>query len=199
VEALRKWDRRFGADSIPTSLGVYWVRALVADAGPAAHKARVYSYEYIASSISAQARLSALAAATAKLEADFGTWQMPWGEINRFQRLTGNVEQVYDDKKPSLPVPFTSSDLGALAAYGMNGPQTTKRNYGDRGNSFVAVVEFGPKVKAKTSLAGGNSGNPASPHFLDQARSYTEGKFKDVNFYKADVEAHLERRYHPGQ
>jgi acyl-homoserine-lactone acylase len=80
----------------------------------------------------------------------------------------------------------------------MSAKQTTKRIYGDRGNSFVAVVEFGPKVKAKSILAGGNSNNPASPHFADQAEMYSKGQFKDVLFYKQDIEQHLEKRYHPG-
>lgn len=199
VNALRNWDRRSGVDSVPTALGVYWVREMVAAAGPQARAARKYSYDYITSSLTPAARLDALARASARLEADFGSWQTPWGQINRFQRPSGDVELKYDDAAPSLPVPFTSSDLGSLAAFGVTSGPGNKRLYGEKGNSFVAVVEFGPKLKARTSLAGGNSGNPASPHFMDQAADYANGKFKDVWFYKADIEAHLERRYHPGK
>jgi acyl-homoserine-lactone acylase len=81
----------------------------------------------------------------------------------------------------------------------MSAPQTTKRIYGDRGNSFVAVVEFGPKVKAKSILAGGESADPASKHFMDQAEMYSRGEFKDVLFYRGDIEANLERKYRPGE
>jgi acyl-homoserine-lactone acylase len=87
-----------------------------------------------------------------------------------------------------------------LPAYGVSGPaQTTKRIYGNRGNSFVAVVEFGPRVQAKTLLAGGVSGDPASPHFNDQATRYAAGQFKDAWFYRADIEKNAKRTYHPGQ
>ena len=81
----------------------------------------------------------------------------------------------------------------------MSAPQTTKRIYGDRGNSFVAVVEFGPRVRAKSILAGGNNNKPGSPHFADQAEMYSRGQFKDVLFYKEDIARNLERQYHPGQ
>jgi acyl-homoserine-lactone acylase len=132
------------------------------------------------------------------LRADFGSWKTPWGEINRFQRLSGAVDQHYDDTRPSLPVGFTSANWGSLASFGMTAQQTTRRIYGDRGNSFVAAVEFGPHVRAKSILAGGESGDPASPHFTDQAAMYSRGEFKDVLYAKADIEKHLERKYHPG-
>jgi len=137
--------------------------------------------------------------ASNKLASDFGSWKTPWGEINRFQRLTGDVVQAYDDSKPSIPVPYASGNWGSLAAFGMSSQQRTKRIYGERGNSFVAAVEFGPRIKAKSILAGGESGDPASPHFNDQAEMYARGEFKDVLFYKDDIEKNLERKYHPGE
>ena len=87
---------------------------------------------------------------------------------------------------------------GALAAFGARQYPDTKRIYGSRGNSFVAVVEFGDKVKAKSMLAGGQSGDPKSPHFSDQAQRYVDGKFKDVAYYKEDVLKRAVRSYHPG-
>jgi acyl-homoserine-lactone acylase len=199
VSALRGWDLRYGVDSVPTALAVYWGQAMVANASAAAKASEVPVIDYIRDRITPQERLQALVRATAKLEADFGTWQTPWGEINRFQRASGDVKQQYDDARASVPVPFTSAVWGSLASFGMSAPQKTKRIYGDRGNSFVAVVEFGPRVRAKSILAGGNNSNPASPHFADQADMYSRGQFKDVLFYKEDIERQLERKYHPGQ
>ena len=199
VAALRGWDLRWSAASVPTALAVYWGQEMVRAASAAARKAEVPVVDYITVAITPKERLQALARASAKLEADFGTWQTPWGEINRFQRASGDVHQQYDDTKPSIPVPFTSAVWGSLASFGMAAPQKTKRIYGDRGNSFVAVVEFGPKLRAKSILAGGNSANPASPHFADQAEMYARREFKDVLFYKADIEKQLERKYHPGE
>jgi acyl-homoserine-lactone acylase len=152
----------------------------------------------MATGTTARERLEALARASAKLERDFGSWETPWGVINRFQRLTGDVVQPFDDSKPSLPVAFPSATWGSLAAYGMTTPANTKKIYGDRGNSFVAVVEFGKRLKAKSILAGGESGDPKSPHFYDQAEMYSKGQFKDVLFYRDDVEKQAERTYHPG-
>ena len=132
------------------------------------------------------------------MQRDFGKWQTPWGDINRFQRLTGDIVQPFDDAKPSIPVPFTSSTWGSLAAFGMTTPANVKKIYGDRGNSFMAVVEFGPRIKAKSLLAGGVSGDPKSKHFADQALMYSKSQYKEVLFYREDVEKHAERTYHPG-
>jgi acyl-homoserine-lactone acylase len=199
IAALRGWDLRYSVTSIPTSVAIYWGQQMVAASSAAARAREVPVADYIRDSLTAQERLQALVRATAKLEADFGTWQTPWGEINRFQRVSGDVKQQYDDAKPSLPVAFPSAVWGSLASFGMSAPQKTRRIYGDRGNSFVAAVEFGPKIRAKSILAGGNSSNPASPHFADQALMYSRGEFKDVLFYKEDIERNLERKYHPGQ
>jgi acyl-homoserine lactone acylase PvdQ len=134
-----------------------------------------------------------------RLEMDFDRWNIPWGEVNRFQRLDGAIEQRFDDAAPSWPVGMASGRWGALAAYGARRGENTRRIYGYRGNSFVAVVEFGDRVRAKSLLAGGQSGDPDSPHFLDQAQRYIHRQFKDVAFYLADVEARASRRYHPGE
>jgi acyl-homoserine-lactone acylase len=198
IAALRGWDMRYSLESVPTSLAVYWVQDLYTANQAAAKAKEVQVLDYLQAAITPQQRLQALEHATAKLTADFGKWQTPWGEINRFQRLTGDIVQPFDDSKPSLPVPFASANWGSLAAYGMTSKQTTRRIYGERGNSFVAAVEFGPRIKARSVLAGGESGDPASAHFYDQAAMYARGEFKDVLFYKADVEKNLERKYHPG-
>lgn len=199
VAALRAWNLRFAADSVPTSLAVYWGQEMVAAAAPKARAAGLPSVDYITTRLSPQERLDALARASDKLTKDFGTWQTPWGEINRFQRISGDIDQQYDDSKPSWPVAFTSAHWGSLASFGMVAKQKTRRIYGDRGNSFVAAVEFGPRVRAKSILAGGQSGNPASKHFADQAEMYARGEFKDVLFYQEDIRKALERQYHPGQ
>jgi acyl-homoserine-lactone acylase len=199
VALLRAWDLRFSTASVPTSLAVYWGQDMVAQASSRAKAAHVPVIDFVQTALTPRERLDALVRASDKLRADFGSWKTPWGEINRFQRLSGAVDQQYDDSKPSLPVGFTSANWGSLASFGMTAKQTTKRIYGDRGNSFVAAVEFGPRVRAKSILAGGESGDPKSPHFADQAAMYSRGEFKDVLYYKEDIEKQLERKYHPGE
>lgn len=121
------------------------------------------------------------------------------GEINRFQRVTNEIQGIFFDELPSLPIGYNSSLWGSLAAYGSRSYPNTKKWYGNVGNSFVAVVEFGDKVKAKSLLAGGQSGNPFSPHFVDQSEIYAEGQFKDVHYYREDVEKYARRAYKPGE
>lgn len=199
VHVLKRWDMRYALNSVPTSLGVFWLEDLKKMFEPAAKALEMPLPVFIETRLAPQELVFAMARASAKLEADFGTWQTQWGEINRYQRLTGDIVQPFDDSKPSIPVPFVSGNWGALAAYGMTSPQKTKRIYGERGNSFVAAVEFGKRVRAKSILAGGQSGDPASPHFNDQAEMYARGEFKDVLFYPEDIDKHVERRYHPGE
>src|SRR5205823_326257 len=199
LAVLRAWDYRWSAGSVATSLAVYWGDALSALTQGDAHAAGMTGYDYMATRTTAQQRLGALAAAVERLTRDFGTWKTPWGEINRFQRLTGDIVQPFSDSGPSIPVPFTSARWGSLASFGARTYPGTKRMYGTSGNSFVAVVEFGDSVRAIAVTAGGESGDPKSAHFGDQATRYATGDLREVYFYRPDVEQHVERQYHPGK
>jgi acyl-homoserine-lactone acylase len=197
IKLIRTWDLRWGVSSVPTSLAVFWgeeVRRQVADE---AKKSGLSVEEYVASSATAQELLQSLSTVSDKLAADFGTWKTPWGDINRFQRLTGEIIQPFNDAEPSIPVGFTSSLWGSLASFGARAYPGTKKWYGSSGNSFVAVVEFGEKVHAKAVTAGGESGDPASRHFNDQAQRYSTGNLRDVYFYRSELQGHVEREYHP--
>ena len=144
-------------------------------------------------------RLKIFSETIQKLNEDFGTWNIAWGEVNRFQRLSGDIDLRFDDDEPSIPIGLASGRWGALASYGSRAREGTKKLYGSSGNSFVAVVEFGDRVRAKSLLAGGQSGNPDSPHFDDQAQRYADVQFKDVAYYRKDVEKRAERTYRPGE
>jgi acyl-homoserine-lactone acylase len=172
IAALRSWNLRYALDSVPTSLAIFWMQELSSSHAASARTLEMPLLDYVEQRLTPAQRLAALEQASAKLTADFGQWQTPWGEINRFQRLSDDLVQQFDDNQPSLPVPFASANWGSLAAYGMTSKSKTRRIYGERGNSFVAVVEFGPQIRARSVLAGGQSGNPASPHFNDQAGMY---------------------------
>lgn len=198
IRLLRGWDYRWGYNSAETSLAVFWGEDLWQAIAPAARTADVSPYVYMLTRVTDAQRLAALRSAIARLTANFGSWRVAWGDINRYQRNDGAIEQRFDDAKPSLPVPFTSSQWGALAAFGARAYPGTRRYYGTRGNSFVAAVEFGPRVRAVAVSTGGESGDPASPHFADQAQIYAEGKLRPVYFYPEDRQGHVEKRYRPG-
>jgi acyl-homoserine-lactone acylase len=199
IAALRGWDQRWSETSVPTSLAVYWGDELWRRVSAQAESEDMSVYDYMARRSTADQRIDALAAASDRLARDFGRWNVAWGEINRFQRLTGDIVQPFDDTKPSIPVGFTSSRWGSLASFGARTWPGTRKLYGTSGNSFVAVVEFGDSVRAKAVSAGGESGHPASPHFADQALRYTKGQLRDVYFYPNQLRGHVERQYHPGQ
>jgi acyl-homoserine-lactone acylase len=184
IALLRAWDFRWGVESVPTALAVYWGEEL-------GRRGR--------GEPTPQQRLEALTAASDRLAADFGSWRTPWGEINRFQRLTGDIVQPFNDARPSISVGFTSSRWGSLASFGARTYPGTRRMYGTSGNSFVAVVEFGKDgVRARAVSAGGESGDPTSKHFNDQAERYATGNLRDVYFYPEQLKGHTERTYHPG-
>jgi acyl-homoserine-lactone acylase len=198
LAALRTWDFRWSAASVPTSVAVYWGLALWPAALAEAKRAKTPIWDALGT-MSADDKLAALDRAVAKLTADFGTWQTPWGEINRFQRRTADLVQQFDDAAPSIPVPFTSAQWGSLASFGAKAYPGTKKLYGTSGNSFVAVVELGPQVRARAITAGGESGHPDSPHFNDEAVRYAAGDLRDVYLTEADLAGHTKRTYHPGQ
>ena len=198
MEVLREWDFRWGVGSVPTSLAVYWGEALLDAVGDDARAAGMGSTEYAETRATPQQHVSALGTAVQRLAEDFGHWRTPWGEINRFQRLTGAIQQPFNDDGPSTAVGFTSSRWGSLASFGARTYPGTVRRYGTSGNSFVAVVEFGDSVRAVAVTAGGESGDPDSPHFDDQTQLYADGALRPVHFYPDDIAEHAERTYRPG-
>jgi acyl-homoserine lactone acylase PvdQ len=205
IGLLRTWDLRWGVNSVPTSLAIFWgdeARRSGAPSGPGGRRGggggRGAPVDDPLRDVPAERLLQALAAASDKLTADFGSWRTPWGDINRFQRLTGDIVQPFSDSGPSIPVGFPYSQWGSLASFAARAYPGTKKWYGTSGNSFVAVVEFGEKVRAMAVTAGGESGHPPSPHFNDEAKRYATGDLREVYYYREQLKGHTEREYHPG-
>jgi acyl-homoserine-lactone acylase len=198
IAQLRPWDYRWSTSSVPTTLAVYWGDELGRRVHADAEAEDISIYEYMAKKTSAHEKLDALAVASDSLAKNFGTWKTPWGGVNRFQRLTDDIDHRFNDAGPSIPVGFTSSRWGSLASFGTSTTSKTKKLYGTSGNSFVAVVEFGDSVRARAVTAGGESGDTASKHFDDQALRYSTGDLREVYFYPSQLVGHTERTYHPG-
>ena len=186
IATLRPWDYHWSVTSIPTSLAVFFGEEIGRRGADALTQPPAR-------------QLQALATAVDKLTTDFGTWKTPWGDINRFQRFNDDIASRFDDTKPSIPVGFTSSRWGSLASFGARAYTNTKKWYGTSGNSFVAVVEFGDRIRARAVTAGGENGDPASRHFNDEAERYATGNLREVYFYPEQLKGHTERTYHPGQ
>lgn len=200
ITIFKNWDYRSGENSVATTLAVMWGEKLLRKIYSVSNSDdQVEKTKQFANTASAGELVMPLLEVMKELETNFGNWQMPWGEINRFQRISNDLDNKFDDTQPSFPVGFVSSTWGTLPSYSSRTFTGTKKRYGVNGNSFIAAVEFGKKVKAKSLLAGGESGDPTSKHFFDQGEMYSKGKFKDVLFYKKDVKKNVERKYHPGE
>ena len=203
IALLKKWDYHVAEKSVATTLAVEWAQRLTA----AIRKVyvdedepdQVATTKEFAATAKANDLLLPFAKTINDLTQRYGSWMVEWGSINRYQRISNDANQVYNDAGASYPVQFASALWGMLPSYNSRYFEGTNKRYGVSGNSFICAVEFGKKVKAKSLLAGGNSGNPSSPHFTDQLLMYTQGKFKDVLFYKEDVLKHVERKYMPGE
>lgn len=196
---FKNWNYEVAENSIATTLAIEWGQRLQAQINRNIGTDIVEKTKAFAALAKPNTLLETLLVTIKDLQYRFGKWQLPWGELNRFQRITGAIENKFDDTKPSYPVGFASSAWGMLPSYNSRTFPSTQKRYGVHGNSFIAAVEFGKKIKAKSLLAGGESGDENSPHFFDQGLMYSKGQFKDVLFYKEDVLKHAEKTYHPGE
>jgi acyl-homoserine lactone acylase PvdQ len=203
ISLLKSWDYYAKENSVATTLAVEWAYKLdpiilkaYIDEG---ERDQVENTQIFAASATTQQLIPQLQEVIKDLKSKWGTWKVAWGEVNRFQRSGGEIDLKYDDNKPSLPIAFGPGSWGSLPSFKSSYQNGSKKRYGYNGNSFVCAVEFGSKIKAKSLLAGGNSGDPDSKHFDDQAEMYQKGQFKEVLFYKEDVLKHAEKKYHPGE
>lgn len=202
IGILKRWDYRVAENSIATTLAIEWGEKIlpkITNMGNSKDWGQVEKTAAFIAHAGPSDLLFQLSLVITELKKKFGKWDVPWGEINRLQRISSDIDPVFSDDQPSLPVPFVAAIWGMLPSYTTRYFPGTKKRYGVHGNSFICAVEFGKKVKARSLLAGGESGDPLSPHFSDQVEMYSKGQFKEVWFYIGDVMKHVERRYHPGE
>lgn len=204
IRILKNWDYRCGENSVATTLAVNWgeriLRAIYSTEVPEGEENdQVTKTKQFAAKASSKELLQPFLATIKYLNKAFGTWKTEWGKINRFQRISDNIQPTFNDDSTSIPVGFASSTWGMIPSYSSRSFPGTIKRYGVDGNSFICAVEFGKRIKAKSLLAGGESGDPKSKHFFDQGYMYSKGNFKNVLFYKNDVLKHAEKKYHPGE
>ena len=199
IRLLEGWDYRWSADSVAQTVAMFWGKSLLAMLQASPHEPTNRKYMRLGRDTPPDQKLKALSDALEWLRRDFGRWQVPWGEVNRFQRVSPAIDHPFSDSAASYAVPFADGNFGSLAAFRSEPKNGSKRWYGYHGNSFVAVVEFGPRVRARALSAGGESGDPNSPHFMDQAKLYASGALREVYFHPDQLKGHTERVYRPGE
>jgi acyl-homoserine-lactone acylase len=180
IAALKEWDQVARNDSVPTTLFVRMEARARANPG------------------APDASIAALEKVKAELEAAFGTWRVPWGDLNRLQRVhTSGTQEPFRDDRPSVPVPGAPTFTGTIFTFGTRESPGQKRMYGTVGDTYISVVEFGKKLQARSLLVFGESADPTSPHYFDQAELYSTQRFKPAWFSLSEIKRHLEKKYRP--
>jgi acyl-homoserine lactone acylase PvdQ len=200
IALLKAWDRNASDTSVAAALAIEWAYRMAQKASPSANPYDVTDAVRQMTSMVANTtdrdKLNLLAETLKDLWKRFGSWNTAWGEVNRYQRPYNGK---FDDDQPSWPVGLAAATWGCIPSFATRRFPNTVKRYGVSGNSFIACVEFGKKIKARSIITGGQSFDPASKHYTDQAERYINGNFKEVWFYKEDVLKHAERTYHPGE
>jgi len=196
LDHLLNWDCKSSIDSTETTLCVLWYEQLYG---------RGYPVETLKPELvgNAAGQLKALTQAAQILQAFYGDWKVKWGDVSRMQRHANYADAAvipFSDKLPSLPCAGVPGPLGVVFnTYYAPPTADRKKQYGVVGGSFIGVYEFGDKVQAATILQFGESSDPKSPHYMDQAELYSKRQFKPAWFEWSDVLAHAKQSYHPGE
>ncbi|MDA1266241.1 MAG: penicillin acylase family protein [Planctomycetota bacterium] len=184
LATLARWDRRLDLDAVAPTLFFLWLE-------------RVAGYSLTGEGLPIGVSTSNLLKVLDDLERRFRTWEVAWGELNRHQRP---IDGAHSDQRGSWPCLGAHPWGGTTFCFLSRRPPGCNKRYGYHGNSYVAAVELRPEgPRARTILDFGQSRDPASPHFEDQAPLYASGEMKPAPFTRAAVRAAATTSYHPGE
>jgi len=182
LSILRRWDGYARVDSVGPAIFKYWRLEY--------HKLRPAidaENEHLNIPRTAEDRRAALAAldrAVATLLDKFGSLEIPWGEVKRLRR----GEQSW----PLSGDAFSHLGMRTLRATEGWDPAADGRFYSQAGNSCTTLAFMKEPVTAYSITPYGQSDDPASPHYADQAPLFSAEQFKPMWFGRAALEGHIE-------
>lgn len=180
---LEKWDRAVNADSRGAVLFDTWYRAL-------ARRGPIYATRWSESAplstpkglANVPLAVQVLAEAAAQVVRTRGAMDVAWGDVYRL-RVGGK----------DLPANGGPGDLGIFRVVNYTEDKDGKMR-ATGGDSYVATIEFGPAVRARSLIGYGNASQPGSPHIGDQIALFAARQLKTVWLNRADVEKNLESK-----
>ncbi len=180
---LAAWDRSANAESRGAVLFEAWYRR-------AARAGSVFAVRWREAEPLATPRglanpgaaVQALVEAAGLVTKAYGAIDVPWGQVYRL-RVGGR----------DLPANGGPGDLGIFRVVNFT-EDADGRMRATGGDSYVATIEFGPAVRARSLVSYGNASQPGSPHIGDQIELFAKKQLKPVWLSRAEIELNLERR-----
>ena len=198
LDHLIHWDGNTDVDSTGAALCIHWYEELYGS-GQAENLKPQYRND-------SAARLMALVQTGETLQKNHGNWKVPWGKIHRHARVSIAADTLAAGVTmmpwmKSIPVPGAPGPMGVVfTIYSSPSiPVVRPQRFALVGGCYMSAVEFGDKVRAKSLVPYGTSGDPRSPNFQNQSKLLSERRYKNAYFYPEDVLAAAKKSYHPGE
>lgn len=186
ADVLERWDRTTDADSRGGVLFDAWWRELARRSRGASPFVQPWDparpLETPTGIADPATATRALETAAADVEKRFGALDVPWGMVHRLRR-----------DSVDLPANGGSGMLGVFRVIEFGDPDADQKRNAVFGDSFVAAVEFGTPVKARTLLGYGNWSQPGK-HRTDQLALFSRKELREAWLTREQIEAHLEKR-----
>lgn len=189
LAVIERWDNTVAPESRGGVLFETWWRRYQGQTRDSAY-AEKWSWQKLTSTprgLGQPARAAdAFVWATEEMQRRYQRVDVAWGDVHRVRR--GRVDE---------PVGGCSGALGCFRVLSFEQQADGTRN-ANSGDGWILAVEFGARApRAFSVLAYGQSADPTSPHYADQAAMFARGQFKPVHFLEADISAHTIRSYRP--